>query len=437
MRAAYMTRVAALLLGGTNLIFLSTVVLAYVQAAVGLLISVTLARALGPVNYGVFAYGLVVGGFVSVFVCFGSDKTLVRDLLQSANPAATLSASALTRGLLAALAVIAVTAGFCINHRGESDVFFTVILCTAAAIAQGLQPTAWYDARYEMHVHAAISLADKIAFCTIIIVLGTALTTVPLTSTIVAACLMATACLACVWQWVYVAKSFRFQLRGYQIEAARMAAANIPVFGAALAALLLTHANQLLILRDHDSACLGCYAVALQMASATQIFLAQLARFVAPKIARVTAPGGPAARMARCLGIYCAIAFLAAACLTIPLAGLGPYLIGRLFGTAYEPAVPALRVLCAWCLIYGPALIINKFLLFFSFNKSYLLVTLMAGLLAIYLGQCWVARDGAVGAAWALLAAHSASILLQLGMVITRILCVRCRERPFVADGPV
>ena len=89
-------------------IALFLVVFNYAQAGISFLVNFWLARKLGATEYGVLGYGLLVGQICIVAIGFSSERTLVRDLVQSSDRHAMLSASMLLRGLMALLVV-----GYC------------------------------------------------------------------------------------------------------------------------------------------------------------------------------------------------------------------------------------------------------------------------------------------------------------------------------------
>ena len=142
----------------------------YAQAGIGFLVSLWLARQLGSAEYGVLAYGVVVAGICTIVVGFSSERTLVRDLVHSADRAAMMSASVALRSGMALLAVGGCVA-WALLDESLGEKFWPVILCSAWGALLALSPKAWLDCRYKMHVNSGITLAEKCIYAISIVTL--------------------------------------------------------------------------------------------------------------------------------------------------------------------------------------------------------------------------------------------------------------------------
>jgi O-antigen/teichoic acid export membrane protein len=400
------------------------VIFNYLQAALGFLINVWLANRLGPENYGVLSYALVTGSFITLLVGFASDKTLVRDLIQSEDADAILTASMVLRLTIVVLVGIGCWVWLSFDPSIGSK-FWPLILCLIAAALLSLMPAAWYDARYKMHLHAGITLGEKGLY-------GTSLLSVslffPLSAVMAAGAILLSSITSCLVQWSYAFRSYSLSFRGLKSLLKWLLRENWLIFFAALSNLCLTHANQLVLARKTDIRNLALYAAAFQIASFVQIFQGQITRLLDPMISRITMPVNATGEIKRSLIVFSLLSFTASVVMVLPIILLAPWVISFFFRPEYVGAVAPLRVLCIWLVIFGPALVNNRFLIGLRLKRQYFLFTFSAGLLALGLGPFMIDHWGVTGVALTLLITHTFSILGQFFSVYRRIKLIRERE---------
>lgn len=401
------------------------VVFNYAQAGVGFLVSLWLAKRLGPAEYGILSYGIVVGGICAILAGFASERTLVRDLVHSSNRSAMMTASIVLR-----LAMAALILGGCLVwvslDKSLGGKFWPVIFCSAWGILLALSPKAWLDCQYKMHISAGITFAEKLAYAISIVSLilngfeG-------IGATLAAACLLATRALSITGTWLYASKSYSPVLTDVKKNAGYLASQNGLILGAAVANLLMTHANQLLLEHNNGTEKLAHYSVAYQITLLIQLLQSQFVRLLAPRMAKLTRPGEPTEHMRPHLLRYTLYSLAATAVIVLPVAAAAPWLIG-LVDQRYLEAASPLRILCIWLLLYGPGLIINQFLLGLRLHKTFFAITLSAGATALACGQLLVPRYNGVGVALSLLLSHGASIAAQFATVWIMIGRLQTRE---------
>lgn len=383
----------------------------FLQAGLAALISLWLARTLGAEEYGLLSYGLIVGAFVLIFVNFGTDVTLVRDLVQSDDTAATFTASTVQRLLLATCVGVGISAWACFFGIGQGNAW-AIVICTVWGVMGGLLPTAWYDYRYRMHFHAAIGLAEKVLFA--IAVVGLIGLFGKSNGAIIAAlCLLASRIVSFVVQWGQTCVTFRPSTTKLCAMLRSMSGANAWIFGAALTTLLITHANQIALRHEHGAAELAHFFLAFQVIALLQLAQGQIVRLLHPYVAELTTSRQSMRSVRARLMRYCAWSVLLTMPVAVLLAVFTPSLIRACLTAEFEASVLPLRILCLWSVVYAPTWVINAFLIGFRLNSQFLAVTVAVGLVSVVLGQLLIPQYGAAGVAVVLVISQSLSVGMQ------------------------
>jgi len=191
---------------------------------------------------------------------------------------------------------------------------------------------------------------------------------------------------------------------------------------AALGNLLMSQFNQVILGDQLRGEALGFYNLAFQIVILIRLLQTQLVRIMAPRIAALTSPtrdddAAALSALARLTGLSLA--------LTLPLVGVvhvvAPWVVRTLVGPEYLPSIPILDILLVWVALYGPAVVVNQFLVGLKMSQAYVLTSVSMGVLALVLSVAWIPTWGGVGAALALLSAHGLSIVGQTILVVHRL----------------
>ncbi|MFO7654515.1 MAG: oligosaccharide flippase family protein [Candidatus Krumholzibacteriia bacterium] len=375
----------------------------YLQATLGLGISFYLANRLGPEQYGLLSYGLVIGTVIYTCVNFGAERTLVRDLVQSRDPHGVMTASLVLRGVLALLMLGAV-GGYLAVAELESDRRLVILFCSVAAIFWAGNPVSWFDSRYQMHKQALITLAEKFVYGFMVLVtFGTRGTATIATAALF---LMISRGLSQALQLFVARRTWRVESARLSAHLRWLVAGNRTIVLAALASLFISHWNQLLLEHRLSTERLGYYALAFQMIAVVTLFQNQIVRVFLPRVARIVNENSDSGMARRRLRQYAALSSLLSLALVVPLAAIAPFVLDRFFAPAYAQALAPFRVLCVWVVYYGGARLVNAFTLGLRLDRPYLWSSLAAGATAVLLGLMLVPRHGEVGVALALLFSH-------------------------------
>ncbi len=382
----------------------------YVQAAVGFVVNFYLANRLGAEQYGLLSYGLVLGTVLYTLVNFGAERTLVRDLVQGRDEHAVMTASLILRGSLAVAALIVLVAVV-----GAADLprprRLVVLGCGTAALFWACGPVAWFDAHYQMHRQALIALAEKILYAVLVIAVFSR--GLGATAVVPASLLLVTRGLSLATQLAVARRTWKPDTRDLRRHLRWLAAGSAVIVLAALANLLISHWNQLVLEHRLSTARLGYYALAFQMIAVVTLLQNQVVRLFFPRIATLVDAGADPVLAGRKLRHYAAFGWGLSLAVVVPLLLAAPWVVDRFFTTDYRQALAPLRILGVWAVFYGGARLINAFLVNLRLDRQYLWCSLGAGLASVALGLVLVPRYGEVGVAMALLISHPMTTAAQ------------------------
>lgn len=391
----------------------------YLQAGISFIASIYLARSLGADVYGHFALGLVFANTLLVLMQFGTDKTLVRDLVQLENPERTLSGTAILWFFLSIIGILGIGIWTFFVSDLSRVAAWVLMLCTLSGAAQGLTVEAWFDFKGKMSLHAVFAVIGRLIF-----LIGIAIILFFIQNQYAilwaAFLLLLSRIITLFLEWRFVLSSANLVLKEAVPRLKNIVRTNSWVWFAAIGNLLMTQANQIILKDLAGLKQLAYYSVAFQIIMLVRMLQRQIVRLVAPSIAQITNPNFKGDIMDKFFR-FCGMSFLASTAILLPLYFLTPFIVRRLLGEEFSPAIPVMNVLYVWVSIYGIALINNQFLIGFRKEKFFLKITLIFGVLSLILAYFFIKQFESLGGALSLLIAHSCSIIFQFVVVIKEI----------------
>ena len=391
-------------------------VLNYAQAAVGFAINFYLAWRFGAAVYGLISYGIVAGSIVYTVVNFGAERTLVRDLIQKSDPQRILTASLLFRfslGLLLTILLFLVLPLFI----SEPEKIHIVLVSALASLFWASAPVAWFDAKYKMHHHASITLVERLIYGLLIVFAMTDRSTGAALSVITF--LFITRAASTVFQLFVVGRTVRFDVTGLSRNVKWLASGNVLIVLAALANLMISHWNQLVLEHELSSASLGYYALAFQIIAIVTLLQNQILRIFFPKIASLTSEGADFTKARSAMPRYALFSAGLSLAIVIPIYLLAPRLITLAYPAEFQASLAPLKYLCIWVVFNGGARVINAFLINLRLDRGFFLCAVGASVVAVILGRPLITAHGAPGVAMALLVSHPISVIAQ-GILVER-----------------
>ncbi|MEZ6096153.1 MAG: oligosaccharide flippase family protein [Pirellulaceae bacterium] len=394
-----------------------TIVFSYAAAGVSYATQFWLARKLGDERFGVFSLSILWANVMQTILQFGTDRTLIRDLVQSETPCRVFSDSNRLRIMLTLVGIPC----FCVFvlFSGESHTAqLAMVAGLGFGVASALSPMAWYDFRRTMHLQSAIIFLEKVIFGAGVVLLAVWLQ--DRFSALFAIGMMSIAAMiGLAIQWLPIRRDCSRVEAPATHGVSRMFQGNVAVVMAALGNMGMTHANQLVLNQFVGKAGLAHYSISFQLIRIVQLFLGQYIRICAPDIAKVTS--GRENEMRKGLKVFfkqVAIALLVSFSIVVPVYVAGRWIILGYLSESYAPAVRILGVLSLWCLIFGPASVVNRFLLSLHLQRWFFFSAVVFGVVSVAIGFALIPSYQGVGAAFALLIGHGLSALFQAVLVV-------------------
>jgi PST family polysaccharide transporter len=394
-----------------------TIAFSYASAAISYLVQFWLARKLGDEDFGVFSFAILIANILQTTLLFGSDRTLVRDLVQAESPRRVFRDSCWLRLALTFVLIPLCTIAILTSSESLASQR-TLLFGLGFGVASALTPMGWFDFRGKMHVQSALLLLEKILFGAGVVVASVWLQ-ISVSPILAAGIMTIAAAIGLLSQWLLITPDIGTPEPGSSSQIKRMVFSNLAVVFAALGNMCMTHANQLVLISSIGKTGLAHYSIAFQLTRIVHLFLGQYIRICSPDIARSTTLEAIASGRGRSSFFgHLWQSTAVAASITLPL-----YLVGRLailwfLPPDFIPAIAILFVLCGWCIVFGAASVINRYLLCLHLQNWFLVSAVLFGLFSIAISFWLVPLYGGIGAALALLIGHSASAVFQALFVV-------------------
>lgn len=389
----------------------------FLTAAVGVVTQVQIANTLGREQFGELAYALAIASFGQILIRFGTDRTLVRDLVHRPDQFAHLVAASLHLRYALTLLLVVMLVGWKFMFPAP-DVTWGLLLVILAnsVLSLDLQPA--YEALGRMPRHAWYFFLYKTIY---FLAIWGIILSAPRHLSVATIGLVAAASVV-----IYMFIQHRWLMRQFPRSsatagtAAALARRNLWVFLATVLGFLISGWNQLVLKHSTGAAALGGYAAAMQLVLVGMLLLEQISRIGRPEAARCTRPGTPWAVRIRFLTQYLGVMVATVAPLAAAML-LAPEVILRLlFRPEYAAAAPTLRILGGYLVLYSIGLAASQYVISEGLDRSYIVSVGAGGLLSIVLCALLIPPWGAEGAAWTLVGAHGLPILCYWVIIASR-----------------
>ena len=402
----------------TNYLKLSSILkfssLNYFQSFLSFSASIFLARNIGKELYGEYALGLIFFNILSTIIQFGSEKTLIRDLVQKKEPKSVLKAATFINIFISLTALISIFIWLYFQSISISGVAI-ITLFSFAGICLGLSPAAWFDYKGEIHFQALLLLVEKLFFLVSIFVILFFSKNSSLTAFYAALAFLVCRLACALKEWHFVFSDFEGESTKTLFYLKQILSNNVWIWIAVLGNMLMSQGNQLILKSDTSSSELASYAIAFQLIMMIRLFQRQIVRLMSPAIAELTKLGSNNMKfIRRRMHKYYFLSLISSLVLVIPLFIISPVLIKVVVGPQYLDAVPIFRILLIWISLFGLALVNNQFLISFNLNRTFLLITTFFGIISLFLSYSMIPIYQGRGAAISLLVSHYGSIFTQV-----------------------
>lgn len=377
----------------------------------GFVTKVAIANILGKESFGQFAYAMALGAFGMVFVRFGLDRTLVRDLIHYPDKFSRLVSGSILLRVTMFLFIIACIAIVKTHFPQTGDMTLGIILIAIATTVISLDLQSVYDSWHMMQRHAIYNLVHK---CCYFIILWTVIIITPdlLSIEIIGYAMLIAVSLYLVIQYKWAMQKIDFTGLNFNIvnTAISMAKNNLLIYAAAIGGLVIGTLNQILLKNISGDEQLGDYSAAWQLVSLAMILLMQVSRVGNPLMAEVTKENATSQRRKSFFIKYVSLMFAIAAPIGLPMILFPEIILSLIYNPEYVTAAPVMRILGVYVILYSTGLAASQYIVSCRMDKLYLISVIIGSITSVALCYMLIPRYFAIGAALSLLISHGISI---------------------------
>lgn len=385
-----------------------------VRVGAGIILSLLIARQLGPEGYGILSAALAIAWIMAVLASLGIDRVYQHELEKvtgAERSAVVTTASALRLGAGLVCAAIGIAVGLVL--RGDDPVFLL-------ALGLVLSFCMWHALEViELWLYAEDQVMRAVAIRFVATLIGNGARLLcwwyDLGIVAFAACFAVEwAVVAALLAAVFVRRCGLAALRWSGAVARTLIARSWPTLLAAMATVVYQHMDQVMVLELSGEREVGIYSVAARISGSWLFVISTLMGVYFPRIARdgVVDLRTAASGMRR-IGLAL-IAF--AAVFVIALTVLGGPLVGLLLGERYAAVPPVLAVLCWTSIPIAVSWIGAYWLVVRERDRLGLVFSVVALVANVGLNLVLIPKHGALGAAWASFVAY--------GLVLVAFPCI-------------
>jgi PST family polysaccharide transporter len=384
--------------------------------AAGILITIVVARYLGPVNLGVLSYGLAIVGIAAPIAQLGFDGVVVRELIDHPDDGREILGTAATLLLSAGALLIplVIIAAALQAHPGDHTVKIVAILAFQY-IAQSLNVIDyWFRSALQSRYMVWSSKVGLLGNLIVSLLLlngraGVEMFAVPPLLEIV----LTSASLAFFYR-----RSGR-SIRSWRFSRSRAIAllrSGGPLLTATLAGTIYAKVDFILLRAFSTEGEVGIYSAATRVTELFYFVPMAIVVSVMPAMVRGRSSYDAERGARRMQALYDLMAVLGYA-VVVPVCALAPFLIRGIFGTAFRGAGDLLAVHIWTLLVVGLGMARNSWLIAERLETFYLVSAVSGAVTKIVVDLLLIPRIGAMGAAYA-------SVLSQVIIVLVSLLFV-------------
>lgn len=383
-----------------------------IRMAAGLVVSVWMARYLGPEQFGLLNYAMAFVALFAVFASFGLNSIVVKELVKNPETSnATLGSAFMlqTIGGVLALALIAASIAMARPEDGAARLIVVVLglamLCKPSGIVQ-----CWFESQIQSKFSVWVESSAVLMLSAVKVAL--ILLQAPLMAFVWAA--LAEACLVAIGLFgIYAWRGGK--LSAWRVQTRRVKTLlreSWPLILSGLAIMIYMRIDQIMLGQMLGDEAVGVYSAAVRISEAWYFVPAAIGASVFPAIIEARKQGEDV-YYRRLQKLYDLMVLLAL-CVAVPMTFMSGWVIELLFGAGYQAAAQVLSIGIWTGLGVAMSVIHGKWLLAESLQKYSLFYAISGAFINVLLNLCLIPQYGLRGAAWATLCAQIAPIFLQL-----------------------
>lgn len=389
--------------------------LAFFNALGGVCVMATqvkLANYLGASVYGIYSYCLAIGEIGAMFVRYGRNKTMVRDLIQYPEKRDSLVVSTLFLSLINLAIFMIVT--FACHKPLDIEVNWTYFLLILSPCFAPLSLGPVYECLRMMSWNSIYALLQKFGFLVIIWILFFA--NVPVSLFSIGVIVVGTWLVVVLMEYYEVGT----QLHIHFIQKVRLKEIwalykdNFAIFMSCVTGVAFGPLLRLILNNYADSMSVGIYAAGLQIYNICLFLNTQISRVGNPMMAEAGKEGTSVQKRRTLVSRYVAIMLATSLPFALPMLLCPGLITNLLFTDEYAPLANYLPILAIYMLAMTVGVVFMQYMISMRLDKTYFAIYATTAVVTLIVAYWWVPLWGIMGAFLALCVPHSIGCLLYM-----------------------
>ena len=387
--------------------------LAFFNALGGLCVMATqvkLANYLGASVYGIYSYCLATGEVGAMFVRYGRNKTMVRDLILNPEKRDSLVVSTFFLSIINLALFLAVT--FACHKPLDIEVNWTYFLLIMSPCLASLTLGPLYESLRMMSWSSIYGLLQKFAFLAAIWTL--------LFTQIHVSLFAIGAIVVSSWLIVYVLEyhevitqlHINFIQKIKLNELWNLYKENFVIFLSCVTGVAFGPLLRLILNNYTDSASVGIYAAGLQIYHICLFFNTQISRVGNPMMAQAGRDDCPISKRRKLVGRYTLVMLATSLPFALPMLLCPGVLTGLLFTDEYAPLAKYLPILAIYMVAITVGVVFMQYLISLRKDKTYFTIYVSTAISTVLVAYWLIPIYGLLGAFIALCVPHSIGCIL-------------------------
>jgi O-antigen/teichoic acid export membrane protein len=410
-----------LLLKGGNHNFNTLIFLLVVNvliAAIGFVTRIKMANVLGTVNFGILSYGIAIAAYIETIVRYGTDKTLVRDIVQQEDRTAEIVTVTLLLKLLLFFICICLLLIYLKTAQNEKSDLVLWVIIGSSLIA--FEAKGAYDATSNIRRHSFYFAGFRLIYF-FFIWLSILTNANILTVEYVGIMMAISGCIymAVQYKWLFSKYRKKIKLKSINNGIWKLLKSNSFICFAAICGLGLTSFNQVILKKHCGAEELGIYAAAWQFFWVGNLFILQLSRVGQPILARkLQVDEINNATHFSFVFKYVAVMVVAILPIALPMIIFPDLILSTFFSQEYSQSITPLRIIGFYLMVISVGVVFSQYIIISRKDKLYMVIVLIFGAIGMLFSWFMVPKYQAKGAAISLILTHGLAICVFVIFVL-------------------
>lgn len=397
----------------------------FTRMGLGLLVSVWIARYLGPSQYGELAYVLAYLAFFQSISTLGMDSLIVRDIAKNKSIANEVLGTAFTLRASTGLIcwILAIIGMGLLNGWNSQSIYITALAGATLVFQSADTVDLWFQSQSQNKRTVIVKLSAYIIANGIKVVL--ILNEAPLLA-FAAVITFETSAIACGLFYAYRKFPCSNLWNRTKQRAITLLHESWPFMISGLSIVLYMRVDQLMIKNYLGDAELGIYAAVLPLATLWQFLPMTLSVSLAPMVAQSKAQGDD--QFYKTLGYIFRVFAMLGWLICIPISILSYFIVNILFGETYIAGAPVLSIIVFTNLFINMGVAQSLWIVNERKSKLSLYKTLMGAVVCVTANIILIPYYGIIGAAISAVLAQAVSAMLSNIILSKKILHLQCKS---------